>query len=188
MLGLKLSHVSKRATDLRSLKPRKIILQIIANIYFDFADCKWNHSLNTLLSSILTENVMFIKTRNKFPGFFCKSYTGWEIHVVVMWNYAFLMSIIQALARYANPQVLVNHFPWDASVVTVVTRWTGQSLGRNNKWETDFLQRITPQLGAITVLMRYPRIARFMGPTLGPSGADRTHVGPMLAPWTLLSG
>ena len=31
-------------------------------------------------------------------------------------------------------------------------------------------------------------IARFMGPTWGPSGADRTQVGPMLAPWTLLTG
>ena len=31
-------------------------------------------------------------------------------------------------------------------------------------------------------------IARFMGPTWGPSGADRTQVGTMLAPWTLLSG
>ena len=27
-----------------------------------------------------------------------------------------------------------------------------------------------------------------MGPTWGPSGADRTQVGPMLAPWTLLFG
>ena len=27
-----------------------------------------------------------------------------------------------------------------------------------------------------------------MGPTWGPSGADRTQVGPMLAPWTLLCG
>ena len=27
-----------------------------------------------------------------------------------------------------------------------------------------------------------------MGPTWGPSGDDRTQVGPMLAPWTLLSG
>ena len=27
-----------------------------------------------------------------------------------------------------------------------------------------------------------------MGPTWGPSGADRTQVDPMLAPWTLLSG
>ena len=31
-------------------------------------------------------------------------------------------------------------------------------------------------------------IARFVGPTWGPSGADRTQVGPMLDPWTLLSG
>ena len=31
-------------------------------------------------------------------------------------------------------------------------------------------------------------IARFMGPTSGPSGADRTQVGPMLAPLILLSG
>ena len=27
-----------------------------------------------------------------------------------------------------------------------------------------------------------------MGPTWGPSGADRTQMGPTLAPWTLLSG
>ena len=32
------------------------------------------------------------------------------------------------------------------------------------------------------------QIARFMGPTWGPPGADRTQVGPMLARWTLLSG
>ena len=31
-------------------------------------------------------------------------------------------------------------------------------------------------------------IARFMGPTWGPCGADRTQVGPMFTPWTLLSG
>ena len=31
-------------------------------------------------------------------------------------------------------------------------------------------------------------IGRFIGPAWGPSGADRTQVGPMLAPWTLLSG
>ena len=34
----------------------------------------------------------------------------------------------------------------------------------------------------------YTLIARFTGPTWGPSGSDRTQVGPMLAPWTLLSG
>ena len=31
-------------------------------------------------------------------------------------------------------------------------------------------------------------IARFMGPNWGPSGADRTQVSPMLAPWTSLLG
>ena len=31
-------------------------------------------------------------------------------------------------------------------------------------------------------------IARFMGPSWGPPGDDMTQVGPMLAPWTLLSG
>ena len=35
---------------------------------------------------------------------------------------------------------------------------------------------------------RASQIAKFMGPTQGPSGADRTQVGPMMAPWTLLSG
>ena len=37
-------------------------------------------------------------------------------------------------------------------------------------------------------LSRTTLIARFMGSTWGPSGADRTQVGPMLVPWTLLSG
>ena len=36
--------------------------------------------------------------------------------------------------------------------------------------------------------MKRSLIARFMGPTWGPSEADRTQVGPMLAPWILLSG
>ena len=31
------------------------------------------------------------------------------------------------------------------------------------------------------------QIARFMGPSWDPPGEDRTQVGPMLAPWTLLS-
>ena len=46
----------------------------------------------------------------------------------------------------------------------------------------------SPQ-GYVTTSQGIPiLIARLMGPTWGPSGADRTHVGPMLAPWTLLSG
>ena len=33
-----------------------------------------------------------------------------------------------------------------------------------------------------------PQIANFMGPTWGPPGSCRPQMGPMLAPWTLLSG
>ena len=40
----------------------------------------------------------------------------------------------------------------------------------------------------IPVGSKAPLIARFMGSTWGPSGADRTQMDPMLAPWTLLSG
>ena len=32
------------------------------------------------------------------------------------------------------------------------------------------------------------QIARFMGPSWGPPGSCRTQMGPILAPWTLLSG
>ena len=45
-----------------------------------------------------------------------------------------------------------------------------------------------PNLYSVTSQWIVSLIARFMGPTWGPSGADRTQVGPMLALWTLLSG
>ena len=41
---------------------------------------------------------------------------------------------------------------------------------------------------SISSLTKTSQIARFMGPTWGPSGADRSKVGPILTPWTLLSG
>ena len=37
-------------------------------------------------------------------------------------------------------------------------------------------------------IIKMALIARFMGPTWGPAGANRIQVGPMLPPWTLLSG
>ena len=33
-----------------------------------------------------------------------------------------------------------------------------------------------------------PQVAKFMGPKWGPPGSCRPQMGPMLAPWTLLSG
>ena len=46
-----------------------------------------------------------------------------------------------------------------------------------------------PWMGYIkSALQSISQIARFMGPTWGPSGSCRPQMGPMLAPWTLLSG
>ena len=45
------------------------------------------------------------------------------------------------------------------------------------------LRQVTP-----VAVTETTQIARFIGSTWDPSGADRTQVGPMLAPWTLLSG
>ena len=43
-------------------------------------------------------------------------------------------------------------------------------------------------LSLICIWTKQPWQQAFVGPTWGPSGTDRTQVGPMLAPWTLLSG
>ena len=38
------------------------------------------------------------------------------------------------------------------------------------------------------IVREWSQIATFMGPTWGPPGSCRPQMGPMLAPWTLLSG
>ena len=45
-----------------------------------------------------------------------------------------------------------------------------------------------PLLRVYYISSTISQIARFMEPIWGPSGADRAQVGPMLVPWTLLSG
>ena len=44
------------------------------------------------------------------------------------------------------------------------------------------------RLSLVQIMGKLTLIARFMGPTWGPTGADGTQVGPIFAPWTLLSG
>ena len=47
---------------------------------------------------------------------------------------------------------------------------------------------LVPNLGNTLARLIMTLIVRFMWPTWGPCGADRTEVCPILAPWTLLSG
>ena len=60
-----------------------------------------------------------------------------------------------------------------------------------NSHDIDFVRQVGHVCHEVNFQLPVPihsLIARFMGPTWGPSGADRTEVGPMLAPWILLSG
>ena len=56
-----------------------------------------------------------------------------------------------------------------------------------NGFENVVCEISTIYLG-LNVLIIRSLIARFMGPTLGPPGADRTLVSPMWATWKLLCG
>ena len=55
-------------------------------------------------------------------------------------------------------------------------------------WKFEIRKLIAKRQSHIATTLQASLIARFMGPKWGPYGADRTQVGPMLAPWTLLSG
>ena len=69
------------------------------------------------------------------------------------------------------------------------THVTNGFLDSESKWFLTIGRRKAPLLlsGYLSGVC-YSLIAGFMGPTWGPSGTDRTHVGPMLASWALLSG
>ena len=57
-------------------------------------------------------------------------------------------------------------------------------------WRSEEQQLIDPSRCGFnfeSVIFKHTLIARFMGPTWGLPGANRSQVGPMLAPWSLLS-
>ena len=85
----------------------------------------------------------------------------------------------------------VTHVPWCMS--GSLTCGDGENVPGIPGACAPAILRIWQEAHAIWTLydgfpVNHPLIARFTGPTWAPSGADRTPVGPMLAPWTLLSG
>ena len=71
----------------------------------------------------------------------------------------------------------VYHYDATATVTAIATATSSSTCHRHyhRHYYEDYLSRTT-------------LVAMFMGQTLGPSGADRTQVGPMLVPWTLYLG
>ena len=81
-----------------------------------------------------------------------------------------------------------THLTRESTASTVLTKcWNWELMlatncgnpctdGHHGWWPTFWLPTVVSQ------------IAKFMGPTWGPPGSCRPQMGPMLAPWTLLSG
>ena len=65
-------------------------------------------------------------------------------------------------------------------------RWYSQAT-EVNAYSVSAKNHAGKSLNSIIIGLR-TLIARFVGTTWGPSGAGKTQVGPMLPPWTLLSG
>ena len=55
-------------------------------------------------------------------------------------------------------------------------------------WESLYQEICFLRWNRTQIRYKHTLIARFMGPTWGPSGAARTQLGPMLAPWTCYLG
>ena len=115
--------------------------------------------------------------------------------LIINWTNAGVSPMETPLDLITNISHISN---WDKHVITPgqwnnPKLWT-ELLVSNSQWNNMTIRIccICYIRKIITVpLCRCPSItliARFMGPTWGPSGADRTQVGPMLASWSLLSG
>ena len=74
----------------------------------------------------------------------------------------------------------VKHFVWASMILRIIEigKWFSKITHFGNVSQQECHQLI---MFIITL------ITRLTGPSWGPSGAGRTQVGPMLAPWTLLS-
>ena len=90
-------------------------------------------------------------------------------HISTIYHKTMIMRM-QQIARLQHPG------PGIILCTTLDTRNLQKSVKSNLKHDSHIRTRI----GSL--------IARSMGPRWGPSGADRTQVGPMFAPWTSLSG
>ena len=69
-------------------------------------------------------------------------------------------------------------------MISIWHDYTATICGRQN-WQVSIATNLDFDLGNRWIMSSL--IAKFMGPTWGPPGADRTQMGPMLATWTLLS-
>ena len=78
---------------------------------------------------------------------------------------------------------LLSHFPGPNTCWIMCACWCA------SRCYSQHCSGVMPSLRTVltTMFQRVPD-SKFHGAKMGPSGAGKTQVGPMLAPWTLLSG
>ena len=94
----------------------------------------------------------------------CECFTGFDALFFP------LLFLVVATAECVNLVCIINQ------INVTLDGWQYSSINTSQgHMACEYLQKIT-------------QIAKFMGQTWGPPGSCRSQVGPMLAPWTLLSG
>ena len=94
--------------------------------------------------------------------------------------------IIQYYGPFVDKSTMLGGFPWqgnnNAENVSMPSRHHGVAWNVSNSMATLAGRNQAPVWGG-----EGPQITKFMGPTWGPPGSCRPQMGPMLAPWTMLS-
>ena len=97
-----------------------------------------------------------------------------------LWRLIFPNKFVQILKTY-----VISSYPLEVSVHRFHNYF--RALSGYSVWHA---QQVPGRyfLTDAPVIPPATQIAKFMGPTWGPPRSSRPQVGPMLAPWTLLSG
>ena len=113
--------------------------------------------------------------------------------VVIQWNK--LSKTLLCLYCFTSCTFVVNfmtsqtHYLYQSYCRTDMEKkgWAGYYRGTANRPASQIPQCTCP-ISYNAPLFKVPQIAKFMGPTWGPPGSCRPEMGPVLAPWALLSG
>ena len=96
-------------------------------------------------------------------------------HIQMTHNHKILMQCGAPITLSIYSKILAKKHPLD------------ELWGVNCEINVRFILYVSPCTAVFNTTI-LTQIAKFMGPTWGPPGSCRPQMGPMLAPWTLLSG
>ena len=107
----------------------------------------------------------------------------WHIESWINWPTFFIRLVHAHFSERSDIFIKISlRYVWLDSIKSKINKtWS------NVTFKSPPFKDTVPTIGS-TRVKSYTQIAKFMGPTWGPPGSCRPQMGPMLAPWTLLSG